>query len=117
MLTILYSLSFHTHIIELCLFLAVEKCSCLVFRWHRNSRHRSVRRGFAYHAKDCGFETQDFCFMFFCPVSFFHCYKYVNILPFLRRVSVFFFFFLFFFCFFFYRYYLFQYTLTFSVLG
>ena len=25
----LNSLSFHTHIIELCLFLAVEKCSCL----------------------------------------------------------------------------------------
>ena len=27
--TILYSLSFHMHIIALCLFLAVENCSCL----------------------------------------------------------------------------------------
>ena len=27
--------------------------------------------------------------MFFCPIPFFHCYKYINILSFLRRVSVF----------------------------
>ena len=56
--------------------------------------HNSIGRGFTYYEDVCGFETPDFLFLFIFYEPFFHCNKYVNILSFLRRVSVF------------YRYYL-----------